>query len=289
MFWEYDGRLGRRWNLDPDLSNEFSLYSVQHNNPIVFIDKDGDEPGVFIPPCVYKGAIIGAISELAFEVFDKILLDGQGFTEALTNVDKTDILVEIAKGAASDCFTSYTSQRLEKMFSGKYRNFTLYCIKVGLEKIEGFTNEVIKDKLNGKPIDLTEKLKSFLSEEIYAAIFTAKPAFVNRIQRKSNKIRKEINKAKENYEKANDYRKKANVDNITEKQSRIYKKQENKYRARGDRHHDNAARRTAKEYTSLMGGSLGEEMYKRAEREVAKRTGKNLHLIIVGPITIPDE
>jgi hypothetical protein len=41
-FWEYDGRLGRRWNLDPKPNIALSGYSVLENNPIVKLDVEGD-------------------------------------------------------------------------------------------------------------------------------------------------------------------------------------------------------------------------------------------------------
>ena len=42
-FWEYDSRLGRRWNLDPVDQISISNYACFGNNPIFFIDKNGDE------------------------------------------------------------------------------------------------------------------------------------------------------------------------------------------------------------------------------------------------------
>jgi len=45
-FWQYDARLGRRWNVEP-LASEFpwvSTYATFNNNPINFIDPDGREP-----------------------------------------------------------------------------------------------------------------------------------------------------------------------------------------------------------------------------------------------------
>ena len=42
-FWEYDSRLGRRWNLDPKPQISISDYACFGNNPIVNIDKLGDE------------------------------------------------------------------------------------------------------------------------------------------------------------------------------------------------------------------------------------------------------
>jgi hypothetical protein len=41
-FWQYDGRLGRRFNLDPVDQVWMSNYSVLENNPLYFIDPNGD-------------------------------------------------------------------------------------------------------------------------------------------------------------------------------------------------------------------------------------------------------
>jgi hypothetical protein len=41
-FWEYDARLGRRWNLDPKPNPEISGYACFNNNPLYFTDIKGD-------------------------------------------------------------------------------------------------------------------------------------------------------------------------------------------------------------------------------------------------------
>ena len=41
-FWQYDSRLGRRWNVDPKIQRGISVYSCFNNNPICFVDVDGD-------------------------------------------------------------------------------------------------------------------------------------------------------------------------------------------------------------------------------------------------------
>ena len=41
-FWMYDGKLGRRWNLDPLDQVRLSNYSVNGNNPIINLDIKGD-------------------------------------------------------------------------------------------------------------------------------------------------------------------------------------------------------------------------------------------------------
>ncbi len=43
-FWEYDTRLGRRWNLDPKPVEWESGYAVNRNNPIWYDDPEGDFP-----------------------------------------------------------------------------------------------------------------------------------------------------------------------------------------------------------------------------------------------------
>lgn len=42
QFWEYDTRIGRRWNVDPKLKIWESPYATFSNNPVLFIDINGD-------------------------------------------------------------------------------------------------------------------------------------------------------------------------------------------------------------------------------------------------------
>ena len=42
-FWQYDGRLGKRWNIDPVLKDYESPYSCFSDNPIYYIDVKGDD------------------------------------------------------------------------------------------------------------------------------------------------------------------------------------------------------------------------------------------------------
>jgi hypothetical protein len=47
-FWEYDSRLGRRWNVDPKPSPSISVYTCFANNPILFTDVNGDTIGIIL-------------------------------------------------------------------------------------------------------------------------------------------------------------------------------------------------------------------------------------------------
>ncbi len=46
-FWQYDSRLGRRWNVDPVFKEYESPYVVYANNPIWFIDPNGSDTLIF--------------------------------------------------------------------------------------------------------------------------------------------------------------------------------------------------------------------------------------------------
>ncbi|RXK86138.1 RHS repeat domain-containing protein [Filimonas effusa] len=43
-FWQYDARVGRRWNVDPVIKVDESPYAVFNNSPLILNDPDGDTP-----------------------------------------------------------------------------------------------------------------------------------------------------------------------------------------------------------------------------------------------------
>ena len=60
MFWEYDSRLGRRWNLDPIQLESESPYACFGNNPILYSDPNGDfktKFGAWLYSVVHGGEI----------------------------------------------------------------------------------------------------------------------------------------------------------------------------------------------------------------------------------------
>lgn len=67
-YWQYDTRVGRRWNLDPKPNPSISMYTCFANNPILFTDPLGDtirinhkgkdgkiQSVVYTPGMIYKG------------------------------------------------------------------------------------------------------------------------------------------------------------------------------------------------------------------------------------------
>jgi hypothetical protein len=63
LFWEYDSRVGRRWNVDPVLKDGESPYSTFSNNPVLRIDPNGDSDSV--PKTIYAGLFPKSIRKSA--------------------------------------------------------------------------------------------------------------------------------------------------------------------------------------------------------------------------------
>jgi RHS repeat-associated protein len=67
-YWEYDTRLGRRWNLDPKPNTSVSAYACLFNNPITNIDVLGDTAFRFNSKGYYLGKFIDGKKEWSLQV-----------------------------------------------------------------------------------------------------------------------------------------------------------------------------------------------------------------------------
>lgn len=109
QFWEYDTRLGRRFNCDPIVNPTISIYACFKNNPIILVDKNGDVsragewarnhlPGIVAAPAAGTldffgglGVTVGGLATLNSEKIKRGLTDMRdgflgifGLKEALT-------------------------------------------------------------------------------------------------------------------------------------------------------------------------------------------------------------
>jgi LysM repeat protein len=71
LFWEYDARIGRRWNIDPVIQPSESGYACFNNNPILITDLNGDNPKD--PYKVKKGDNLTTIAKNNGTTVDKLL------------------------------------------------------------------------------------------------------------------------------------------------------------------------------------------------------------------------
>jgi RHS repeat-associated protein len=107
-FWIYDGRIGRRWNMDPKKNVWESSYSTFANNPIFNIDHKGDKYTVYgknesvewNPGAEYKGE--DKFIKKTFKALEKLTsVKGVGdveFRELDGNIIKGNIINDFAEG-----------------------------------------------------------------------------------------------------------------------------------------------------------------------------------------------
>jgi hypothetical protein len=98
-YWQYDSRLGRRWNVDPErmvLCFE-SNYSVNHNSPLIFVDEEGDFP-------ILIGILIGAGSDMLMQYTKNLFKTNEktgkrfDFSYAWKKIDWADVAIAGAMG-----------------------------------------------------------------------------------------------------------------------------------------------------------------------------------------------
>jgi len=96
-FWMYDSRIGRRWNVDPELKTWNSAYSCFDNNPIINIDPDGNTDfysnGRWIGSDGYNNGLIVIVKDRKIAAsISKNTLEGHcsylNFTQLLSIIDK---------------------------------------------------------------------------------------------------------------------------------------------------------------------------------------------------------
>jgi hypothetical protein len=157
MFWEYDTRLGRRWNVDPKPRVGISDYSVMDGNPILKNDPKGD-----CPTCL-SGAIIGAFTEYAGIVGSKMLFNDMTFSDANSSLsleDGFDITIAAGFGAASSTIDGGISKFTTWISKPTNRKIVQKLLEVGVSALESSLKQLYKDE----DFDLTSILTGALAE-----------------------------------------------------------------------------------------------------------------------------
>src|SRR5690625_4753177 len=145
-FWEYDTRLGRRWNVDPKsglMPNE-SPYAVNHGNPIVYKDTKGDFG--FIGAAI--GAVAGAVIEYGSQSVSN-LIQGKSIKDAFWNeIDFADVGVSAAEGALAGT-TGGASLIVTRVTAGDVRASVYYTPNKKWQYVggEGERKKAFKDIL----------------------------------------------------------------------------------------------------------------------------------------------
>ena len=123
-FWEYDGRLGRRWNVDP-LSEDFpwqSTYSSFNNDPIKFSDINGLSGEDKVAPAGHKEH--NSVNNNALYLPTSAKVEMYNKTQKTTLANNINVKVNTIKGTVR----SFTigNNRYVASFEGKSGHFMGY-------------------------------------------------------------------------------------------------------------------------------------------------------------------
>jgi len=92
QFWEYDTRLGRRWNMDPVDKPWIAPYHAFSNNPILFCDPNGSNEGDFWRKSKDGKSLEFAGTDNKPDNKNYILHDNSSFTGMVTPENADDVL-----------------------------------------------------------------------------------------------------------------------------------------------------------------------------------------------------
>jgi len=72
VYWEYDSRIGRRWNVDPKTKPNRSAYDAFSNNPLIKIDPKGDDDFWSIDKKTGKATLVSKIKMAVIFGFNEV-------------------------------------------------------------------------------------------------------------------------------------------------------------------------------------------------------------------------
>jgi hypothetical protein len=151
MFWEYDTRLGRRWNVDPEGNDWESPYATLGNNPIHHKDEEGDVWNVV------AGAVMGAAADYGVQVIAN-MADGKAnpFTD---NINLSSIALSAVEGGITSGASAIKTVTTKVAVVGATKVMTAVAkntVKVKTEngKLKTEVETDVQKIRNGAAIDL---------------------------------------------------------------------------------------------------------------------------------------
>jgi hypothetical protein len=171
-FWEYDARLGRRWNVDPKPTVGESEYAVNKNNPVLNNDPDGD-----CPWCV--GAAAGAALDAGIQLLE-IAIDEK---KSLKDFSFKSVAVSAVTGAAGVSIAT----KITKLST---------VAKVAVEVATDAASSVIEQKIKDGEVDATKVAISVVSGQTVGKYVGNEISKYLGNQKYTKELIKELNDAK---------------------------------------------------------------------------------------------
>jgi len=121
QFWEYDPRIGKRWNLDPRPTVGISEYAAFNNNPIIYSDPYGDTTYIFNKKGILKDIILDKRKNEAIILSNSMLsyiknLDPKKYNDdAKAGLARSNAAGRFTRQVQKELISKWTSQRKENI------------------------------------------------------------------------------------------------------------------------------------------------------------------------------
>jgi RHS repeat-associated protein len=145
-YWEYDPRLGRRWNVDPILKEYESPYSAFSNNPIWNIDPDGADTAKYLTNEQLADGVKIAYDHLRSQTNAKKFKAGRDVSK--------DLLAKVEEYAKQHNLGFASTIELSEVVNGYYEGLE----EVALASSKSF-NDLGDKVLNDNRISPSQKVK----------------------------------------------------------------------------------------------------------------------------------
>lgn len=107
-YWNYDSRIGRRWNVDPVDQVSISNYATFANNPILFIDSEGNSPLSYFAKKAAKEGIKVAAKQFIRQQVKKRVRQYMSKTWAMRLAKDADGVLTVLDGSWGEFFIEMT-------------------------------------------------------------------------------------------------------------------------------------------------------------------------------------
>jgi len=174
LFWEYDSRIGRRWNIDPVVKEFESPYATFSGNPIFFSDVLGNDPGD--PKLkqqspkqekLNENQVSAAIWSAIFSIHTNTMYKRAYYTTSTTPENKVPYLGnDLYNEASAKTLSVYDIKPTQLYdFVNTYKHYYEEFASIGMWSKEGkAVEELYKAMENASPDDRTKIANGFIKD-----------------------------------------------------------------------------------------------------------------------------